>query len=59
MTASKWELPMPPLTDLNLASTKELESQWEQLREKLTAGSKVPEKASCSVEQWAIHSALQ
>jgi hypothetical protein len=36
-------------TDSNLASTKELESLWEQLREKLRAGPKVPGKAYCFV----------
>jgi hypothetical protein len=59
MTASKWELPMAPLKDSNLALTKELESPWEQLREKSRAGPKVPVKAYCSVVNWAIHSVLQ
>jgi hypothetical protein len=50
MTASKWELSMAPLTDSNWASTKELESPWEQLREKSRAGPKVPGKAYCSAK---------
>jgi hypothetical protein len=59
MTASNWELPMARLKDWNLASTKELERPWEQLREKSRAGRKVPGKAYCSAIHWAIHSVLQ
>jgi hypothetical protein len=59
MTASKWELPMAPLKDSNLASTKELESPWEQLREKSRAGLKVARKAYCSVVNLEIHSVPQ
>jgi hypothetical protein len=52
-----WKKETP--TDSNLASTKELESPWEQLRENLGAGPKVLGEVYCSVENLAIHLVFQ
>jgi hypothetical protein len=46
---------MATQTESDLASTKELESPWEQPREKSRAEPKVSEKAYCSAAHWAIH----